>query len=185
MPNKARFAVAAVGFLAATCLGLWAVKAAGEAEEIATAPTAAVKSVEDPKAPIVRGQNLPRREPRYGAGGLEAERDEEAEPIPTTVVDPAPEPAWRVLASDGSDNRRAHRAAYPVFDLDLRQVGTLDAPYPSNLPWPTLVPAADGRMLMVGFDGTTTGGRLAGYGTHGAVVIAREVSRGQRESRSA
>lgn len=80
---------------------------------------------------------------------------------------------WRVLASDGRDNRRSHRAAYPVFDLDLRQLGTLDAPYPTNLPWPTLVPTAQG-MLLVGFDGTPTGGRLAGYGTHGAVVIAKE-----------
>jgi hypothetical protein len=80
-----------------------------------------------------------------------------------------------VLASDGRDNRRRHRAAYPVFDLDLRQVGTVSAPYPTNLPWPTLVPTPQG-MLMVGFDGAPSGGRLAGYGTHGAVVIAREVS---------
>lgn len=83
---------------------------------------------------------------------------------------------WRVLASDGRDNRRRHRAAYPVFDLDLRQVDTLRAPYPTNLPWPTLVPTSQG-MLLVGFDGTPSGGRLAGYGTHGAVVIAREVER--------
>lgn len=82
---------------------------------------------------------------------------------------------WCVLASDGRDNRRRHRAAYPVFDLDLRQLGTLDAPYPTNLPWPTVVPTGRGALL-VGFDGTPSGGRLAGYGTHGAVVIAQEVS---------
>lgn len=82
--------------------------------------------------------------------------------------------AWRVLASDGRDNPRAHRAAYPVFDLDLRQLGALAAPYPTNLPWPTLVPSAQG-MLLVGFDGAPAGGRLPGYGTHGAVVIARQV----------
>jgi hypothetical protein len=81
---------------------------------------------------------------------------------------------WHVVASDGRDNRRSHRAAYPVFDLDLRQVGALDAPYPTNLPWPTLVPTSQG-MLLIGFDGTPTSGRLPGYGTHGAVVIAREV----------
>ncbi|GAA1946496.1 hypothetical protein GCM10009798_01860 [Nocardioides panacihumi] len=81
---------------------------------------------------------------------------------------------WRVVASDGRENRRGHRAAYPVFDLDLHQLGTLDAPYPTNLPWPTLVPTAQG-MLLVGFDGTATCGRLPGYGTHGAVVIAKEV----------
>ncbi|SFB88512.1 hypothetical protein SAMN04487968_102155 [Nocardioides terrae] len=84
------------------------------------------------------------------------------------------EAAWRVLASDGRDNRRAYRSAYPVFDLDLHQVGTLDAPYPTNLPWPTIVPTPKG-MLLIGFDGTPTGGRLPGYGTHGAVVIAREI----------
>jgi hypothetical protein len=63
-----------------------------------------------------------------------------------------------------------------VFDLDLHQIGVLDAPYPTNVPWPTLVPTPRG-MLMVCFDGTPTGGRLPGYGTHGAVIIAREVER--------
>lgn len=81
---------------------------------------------------------------------------------------------WLVLASDGRDGRRGQRVGYPVFDLDLRQRGTLDAPYPTNLPWPTLVPLAD-RTLLVGFDGTPAGGRLPGYGTHGDVVIARAV----------
>jgi hypothetical protein len=85
--------------------------------------------------------------------------------------------AWWVLASDGRDNRRRHRRGYPVLDLDLQQVGTLDAPYPTNLPWPTLVPAPGGPLL-VGFDGTPEGGRLPGYGTHGAVVISRAVPGG-------
>lgn len=70
--------------------------------------------------------------------------------------------AWRVLASD------KHRRAYPVLDLDLREVGTLDAAYPTNIPWPTL--ASD---LLVGFDGTAYGGRLVGYGSHGDVVLQR------------
>jgi hypothetical protein len=71
---------------------------------------------------------------------------------------------WRVLASD------KHRRAYPVLDLDLREIGTLDATYPTNIPWPTL--AGD---LLVGFNGATYGGRLVGYGSHGAVVIQRAV----------
>ncbi len=75
---------------------------------------------------------------------------------------------WRVLASDG-DARR-----YPVFDLALRETGTLRAPYPSNIPWPTLVPDGDG-WLLVGFNGRRTGGDLTGYGTHGDVVLARSV----------
>jgi len=80
--------------------------------------------------------------------------------------------AWRVLASDGRDNRAPHRGRYPVFDLDLTQLGTLDAPYPTNIPWPTLAPVGEG-WLMIGFDGTPTGGRVLGYGTHGDLVIAR------------
>ncbi|MGB0099798.1 MAG: hypothetical protein WBP61_05900 [Nocardioides sp.] len=73
-----------------------------------------------------------------------------------------------VLASDGVARR------YPVLDLDLRETGALAAPYPSNIPWPTLVPDGDG-WLLVGFDDTTYGGPLPGYGTHGDVVFARSV----------
>ena len=49
---------------------------------------------------------------------------------------------WRVVASDGRDGRRGQRKAYPVFDLDLTQLGHLDAPYLTNLPWPALAPDA-------------------------------------------
>ena len=82
----------------------------------------------------------------------------------------------RVLASDGRDNPRGQREQYPVFDLSLRQVGRLDAPYPTNIPWPSLVEAPDRvarghTQLMVTFDGTPTGGELLGYGTHGDLVV--------------
>jgi hypothetical protein len=73
---------------------------------------------------------------------------------------------WWVLASD------KRRRCYPVLDLDLREIGTLDAAYPTNIPWPTLV-----QDLVVGFNGTAYGGRLVGYGSHGQVVIQRAVSR--------
>jgi hypothetical protein len=73
---------------------------------------------------------------------------------------------WRVLASD----RRRH--CYPVLDLDLREVGTLDADYPTNIPWPTLG-TLEGQSLLVGFNGRPYGGRLVGYGSHGDVVIQR------------
>ena len=69
---------------------------------------------------------------------------------------------WRVLASDKP------RQSYLVMDLDLREVGLLDAAYPTNVPWPTL--AGD---LLIGFDGTPYGGRLVGYGSHGDVVLQR------------
>nr|WP_218851637.1 hypothetical protein [Nocardioides panaciterrulae] len=80
---------------------------------------------------------------------------------------------WRVLASDGRDGRRGQRRGYPVLDLDLTPVGALDAPYLTNIPWPTLVPADDGGWLMVTFDGTPYGGPLPGYGTHGDLVLLR------------
>ena len=75
---------------------------------------------------------------------------------------------WRVLASD------RHRKAFPVLDLDLREVGTIDAAYPTNIPWPTLATSEE-HSLLIGFDGTRYGGRLVGYGSHGDVVIQRAV----------
>lgn len=88
--------------------------------------------------------------------------------------------AWHVLASDGRDNRRGVRGRFPVFDLDLREIGTLAAPYPTNLPWPTLVPPpADeptGQWRLLTFDGTPTGGALPGYGTHGDLVVLHGTS---------
>ena len=78
----------------------------------------------------------------------------------------------RVLASDGRDNPRRFRGRYPVLDLDLHEVGTLDAPYPTNIPWPTLVDLASERLLVT-FDGTPYGGDLLGYGTHGDLLVMR------------
>ena len=74
---------------------------------------------------------------------------------------------WRLLASDGVRRR------YPVFDLDVTEVGSLDAPYDTNIPWPTILDLGDDGQLMIGFDGEPTGGRLVGYGSHGAVRFAR------------
>ncbi|TNM48150.1 hypothetical protein FHP29_02320 [Nocardioides albidus] len=90
---------------------------------------------------------------------------------------------WRVLASDGRDNVRAVRGRYPVFDTAMTEVGTLSAPYPTNIPWPTVIPPdpdvpGDGWRLVT-FDGTRYGGRLAGYGTHGDVVVMSEADRGE------
>lgn len=80
---------------------------------------------------------------------------------------------WRVLASDGRDGRRGQREQMPVFDLDLAQVGALDAPYPTNIPWPTLTRLPDGGWLMATFNGRRWGGELPEYGTHGDVVFMR------------
>jgi hypothetical protein len=72
---------------------------------------------------------------------------------------------WWLLASDGD-----HRT-YPVFTLDMHRVGRLDAPYPTNIPHPTLLDRGDGRWWMVTFDGTQYAQKTMGYGGHGDVVI--------------
>ncbi len=90
---------------------------------------------------------------------------------------------WRVLASDGVKRR------YPVFDLALDELGDLDAPYPTNISWPTLLDDGEG-LLMVGFDGEPYGGRLVGYGSHGCRAVraggarhtARAVTRPRRSA---
>jgi hypothetical protein len=82
---------------------------------------------------------------------------------------------WRLLASDGRDNPAEFRKRYPVYDLSMQEIGTVDAPYLTNIPWPMLVaPPEDGDdWLMLGFNGSRAGGELLGYGTHGEVVILR------------
>ncbi len=82
---------------------------------------------------------------------------------------------WRLLASDGADNARGLRRRYPAFDLQLREVGALDAPYATNIPWPSVVRlhAVPSEWAMLTFDGTEYGGPLPGYGTHGDVLVLR------------
>lgn len=76
-----------------------------------------------------------------------------------------------VLASDRAGRR------YPVFDLEMRPVGELAAPYPTNIPHPQLVAREDGSWLLVTFDGTPAGSDaggprpVMGYGGHGDVVV--------------
>jgi hypothetical protein len=72
-----------------------------------------------------------------------------------------------LLASDGRSR------SFPVFDLEMRRVGRLDAPYPSNIPHPQLLRRADGSWLMVTFNGRRLAGKVMGYGGHGDVVILR------------
>jgi len=74
---------------------------------------------------------------------------------------------WRLLASDG------HAREFPVFDLDLRRVGTLPAPYLSNIPHPQVLERPDrpGSWWLLTFDGTRFDRRVMGYGGHGDVVV--------------
>ncbi|MGY2076778.1 hypothetical protein [Blastococcus sp. SYSU DS0828] len=75
--------------------------------------------------------------------------------------------SWYVLASDRD------AAAYPVYDLGLRRIGALRAPYGSNIPHPMVVPVGDhsGPWWMVTFDGTSWHEPVLGYGTHGDLVV--------------
>lgn len=79
---------------------------------------------------------------------------------------------WRLLASDGRDNRPGVRMRYPIYDLALQEVGTVEAPYLTNIPWPMVVRDGD-DWLMLAFNGSKAGGDLLGYGTHGEVVLLR------------
>ena len=72
---------------------------------------------------------------------------------------------WWLLASDGAGRQ------YPVYDLSMKQRGSLDAPYGSNIPHPQLVPRPDGSWLMITFEGTQYAEPLLGYGTHGDVLM--------------
>lgn len=107
---------------------------------------------------------------------LGAASDRRATEGPVLVRPVGSSTGWRVLASDGRAGRPGQRAQYPVLDLAadhrLVEVGALDAPYPTNISWPTLLETEDG-WLMIGFDGTPQGGRLVGYGSHGRVMFAR------------
>jgi hypothetical protein len=60
---------------------------------------------------------------------------------------------------------------YPVFDLEGQRRGRLDAPYPTNIPHPQLVPDPGGGWWMVTFDNTQYSERVMGYGGHGDVVL--------------
>lgn len=75
------------------------------------------------------------------------------------------EGTWRLLASDGRGRR------YPVYDLEMRPVGTLAAPYGTNIPHPQLLAlppgSGPGAELMLTFDGSPWCERVLGYGTHG------------------
>jgi len=90
---------------------------------------------------------------------------------------------WFVLASNGDNSPPGIRDQYPVYDLTMTQLGTLDAPHPTNIPWPTVfpTPASRGRSrwMMVTFDGTEWYRDVLGYGSHGTVLVmqARQLTR--------
>lgn len=77
---------------------------------------------------------------------------------------------WYLLASDGDDRQ------YRVYDLRVRLLGFLNAPYGTNIPHPQIVPIAQGgrtTYLMLTFNGTQYFEPLLGYGTHGDFIVMR------------
>ncbi|WP_193613761.1 hypothetical protein [Nocardioides lijunqiniae] len=84
---------------------------------------------------------------------------------------------WYVMASNGDASPAAIKGQYPVYDLTMKQVGRLDAPHPTNIPWPMVIPVPlrnrRTRWLMVTFNGTQLNEDLLGYGTHGDLIVMR------------
>lgn len=80
---------------------------------------------------------------------------------------------WYLLASDRD------AAEFPVYETTaMRRVGSLQAPYGSNIPHPMVVPVSAARWWLVTFDGTPWHEDVLGYGTHGdVVVLAADVPR--------
>jgi hypothetical protein len=82
---------------------------------------------------------------------------------------------WFLMASNGDNSPAAIRGQYPVYDLGVNQIGTLDAPHPTNIPWPMAfpVPTRAGRVrwVLLTFQGTQFYESLLGYGTHGDIVV--------------
>jgi hypothetical protein len=73
---------------------------------------------------------------------------------------------WYLFASDGNARE------YPVYDLRLRKLGTLNAPYGTNIPHPMLVRIGD-RWWLTTFDGTQYAEDVLGYGGHGDFILMR------------
>jgi hypothetical protein len=75
-----------------------------------------------------------------------------------------------LLASDGADRQ------YRVYDLSMKLLGFLKAPYGSNIPHPQVVPIfkrGQTSYLLITFEGTQYHEKLLGYGTHGDIIIMR------------
>lgn len=77
---------------------------------------------------------------------------------------------WYLLASDGDERQ------YRVYDLHVRLLGFLNAPYGTNIPHPQIVPIPDRSRtyyLMLTFNGTQFFEPVLGYGTHGDLIVMR------------
>ena len=84
---------------------------------------------------------------------------------------------WRVFASNGDDTQPPElRGKYPIYNLDMKFQGYLDAAHPTNIPHPMIVPIPLPRKrktkyILVTFNGTQYFEPLLGYGTHGDLFV--------------
>jgi hypothetical protein len=91
---------------------------------------------------------------------------------------------WRVFASNGDDTQpTTERGRYPIYDLNMVQTGYLDAPHPTNIPHPMIVPLrvtirrkrretiGRTKYIMVTFNGAQFYEDRLGYGTHGDFFV--------------
>ena len=112
--------------------------------------------------------------PALAAGPRDAEYDEDLELVGAdTSLDQTEgtilqkiDGEWYLLASDG------HARRYPVYDLSLRRLGVLDAPYGTNIPHPMIVPVGRAWWLIT-FDGTQYAEPVLGYGGHGDFILMK------------
>jgi hypothetical protein len=91
---------------------------------------------------------------------------------------------WYVLCSSGrgeipalEDPEGVPPASYRIYDLDMNLVGTLNAPYVTNIPHPMITPLpdlpgqGDTKWIMLTFNETSFYNNFLGYGTHGNFVV--------------
>lgn len=82
---------------------------------------------------------------------------------------------WYVLAGRGSGSPEDASAGFPVYDLSMRELGMLDSPRPSSIPWPMVLPLpgkwGQTRWLMVTSDATVYDREAMGYGSHGDLLV--------------
>jgi hypothetical protein len=94
---------------------------------------------------------------------------------------------WRVLASCGDDEPLELHDKYPMYFLEatdpdaeaaerqLRFDDYLDAPHPTNIPHPMVVPiplnTGNTKYSMITFNGTQYYESILGYGTHGDFIV--------------
>jgi hypothetical protein len=84
---------------------------------------------------------------------------------------------WYVLCSSGRGEIRfegIRPPAYRIYDLNMKRVGTLNAPYVTNIPHPMVTPLpvdGDTKWIMLTFEGTMFDEPFLGYGTHGDFIV--------------